>query len=65
VVADARAKAIHGVNPYLPSKYAEYRDSGSRVWAIVEPGSMLSTLPVDAATELGDTDAAATFLRSL
>ncbi len=65
VVADARVVATHGVNPYLPSKYSEYRGSGSKIWALVEPGSMLSTLPVDAATELGDTDAAADFLRSL
>lgn len=31
------------VNPYLPSKYLDYYGSNSRIWGIVEEGSVLSS----------------------
>jgi glycosyltransferase involved in cell wall biosynthesis/voltage-gated potassium channel Kch len=65
VVADARAKAVHGVNPYIPSKYSDYKGSGSKIWALYEAGSMLSVSQADAHTELGDVDAAVSFLEEL
>ncbi|MDM7854031.1 hypothetical protein [Cellulomonas alba] len=57
VVADARVGAIHGVNPYLPSKLSDYRGSGAKIWALYEPGSALSREQVDARSELGDPEA--------
>ncbi|SNT13729.1 Glycosyltransferase involved in cell wall bisynthesis [Micrococcales bacterium KH10] len=54
VVTDARVGEVHGINPYLPSKYSDYVGSGAKIWSIVEPGSVLSTIEVDAMTELGD-----------
>lgn len=65
LVADARAAHTHGVNPYIPSKYSDYLGSGSKIWALVESGSMLSQARVEAATELGDLDAAASLLASM
>lgn len=65
VVADARAKEAHGVNPYIPSKYSDYKGSGSKIWALYEAGSMLSVSQADAHTELGDVDAAVSFLEEL
>lgn len=65
VVADAKVTASHGVNPYLPSKYADYAGSGTNIWSLVEPGSTLSQLPAARISELGDLDAAVEFLRSL
>ena len=40
VVNDAATEAHHGVNPYLPSKVADYVGSGTPVWAICEEGSV-------------------------
>lgn len=31
-----------GINPYLPSKYSDYKGSKSDIWAIIEEGSPLS-----------------------
>ena len=47
VVDDARTADCHDVNPYLPSKVADYVGSGTPVWAIYEPGSVLSSLQFD------------------
>jgi hypothetical protein len=51
-----------GVNPYLPSKLSDYLGSGSDVWAISQPGSVLSRQPVAYATSLHDVGAAAEVL---
>ncbi len=64
VVTDARAGALHGINPYLPSKYSDYAGSGSRIWSMVEPGSVLESLPADAVTHLGDLAGALEVLRT-
>ena len=62
MATDARVAEIHGINPYLPSKYSDYLGSGSKIWAITEAGSMLSEMPVDAQTHLGDIDGARNIL---
>jgi len=41
VVNDAVTKGTFPVNPYLPSKWSDYRGSGTAVWGIVERGSCL------------------------
>jgi hypothetical protein len=48
-----------GTNPYLPSKLSDYLGSGSDVWAISQPGSVLSRQPVAYASTLHDVGAAA------
>ena len=41
LVNDAETSADLPENPFLPSKWSDYRGSGSAVWGIVEPGSTL------------------------
>lgn len=65
LVTDAKAIHLFGFNPYRPSKYADYLGSGSKIWAVVEPGSLLSRAEVAACTELGDVAAAAEFLTGI
>lgn len=65
VVADAEASEVFGVNPYVPSKLADYRGSGTPVWAMVEPGSPMSKIEGLTTTRLGDDAAAAEHLRGL
>jgi len=52
-------------NPYLPSKLSDYRGSGSPIWSLYEPGSVLSTEKTDYATRLGDAAGVAGVLRDL
>jgi hypothetical protein len=65
LVNDAATAQHHAVNPYLPSKISDYRGSGTPIWAICEPGSILSTQPVDFSSELGDVAGATAALRAL
>jgi hypothetical protein len=65
LVNDARATEVHGLNPYLPSKWSDYSGSGSAVWGIVEPGSILSTSQLDYRSELGDVAAAVKVLTTI
>jgi len=52
-------------NPYLPAKLADYLGSGTPIWALYEPGSVLSATDVEHATPLGDVEAAAKVLHGL
>lgn len=65
VVADTHRAENFPVSPYLPSKYADYRGSGTRIWGIVDEGSVLSTQPLDARSPLGDLAAAADVMRRI
>jgi hypothetical protein len=65
VVNDAATASHHALNPYLPSKVADYVGSGTPIWAICEPGSALSTMQLAHRSTLGDVDEALTVLRSL
>ncbi len=65
LITDFATRAYYDPNPYLPSKLSDYRGSGSSIWAMYEPGSVLSTEVTDHATELGDAEGAARVLREL
>lgn len=65
IVNDAATAGTHPCNPYLPSKWSDYRGSGTPVWGLVEPGSPLSRQPLHRTTPLGDVAAARDFLDSL
>jgi glycosyltransferase involved in cell wall biosynthesis len=65
IVNDAATASSHGRNPYLPSKWADYRGSGTAVWGLLEPGSPLSTEPLDFVSPVGDHVAATTVLRRI
>jgi len=47
-----------GINPYLPSKLSDYLGSGSDIWAISQPGSVLSRQDLAYRSSLHDVDAA-------
>ena len=65
IINDARTVGVHDRNPYLPSKWSDYSGSGTPVWGIVEPGSILSGLLLDHRSELGDVDGALRVLADL
>ena len=56
LVIDSKVTALHGLNPYLPSKYSEYLSLGTKIWGIIEPGSPLSQSPLDAMSLSGHPD---------
>jgi len=58
LVTDSRATQVLGINPYFPSKYADYVSLGIPIWGIVESGSTLSTSALDAMSIVGDVDQA-------
>ncbi len=62
IVNDAVTDKSHARNPYLPSKWADYKGSGTPVWGLVEAGSPLSRLPLDHTSPVGDVDAAGAVL---
>lgn len=65
VLADAHSPAVFPRNPFLPSKLADYRGSGTPIWGIVEPGSVLSGQELDETSTLGDAEAGAAVLRRI
>jgi hypothetical protein len=61
----ATSGSAHSVNPYLPSKYSDYRGAGTKVWGHVEPGSPLSHEDLDLVSRVGDVESVSNVLRSL
>jgi hypothetical protein len=55
----------HNINPYLPSKWADYRGSRTPVWGIVEAGSPLSREGLAYRSPRGDRVAATETLRRI
>ena len=53
------------VNPFLPSKYADYVGSGAAVWGITVDESPLSKLPLTFSSASGDIDQARSVLDEL
>lgn len=58
LVNDAQTRNTHDRNPYLPSKYSDYRGASRPIWGVVEPGSTLSDLPLAYRSEIGDVEGA-------
>jgi hypothetical protein len=52
-------------NPYLPSKWSDYRGSGSPVWGLIEEGSPLSSQPLTYRSPVGLVSAAQQILVTL
>lgn len=65
IVEDASTSETHELNPYLPSKWSDYRGSGTPVWAFVEEGSTLSTSGPEHITRLGHPEEATSVLSGL
>ncbi|WP_167880532.1 glycosyltransferase [Nocardioides guangzhouensis] len=64
-VQDAQTASTHPLNPYLPSKISDYLGSGTPIWAVVEPGSVLSSIATRYQSELGNREEAKRVLRSI
>ena len=62
LINDAITRGVFPVNPYLPSKWSDYRGSGRPVWGLVEPGSPLDRQPLDHRSPVGHATAAAQVL---
>lgn len=54
VVTDARTTDHHKVNPYLPSKWSDYKGSAAATWALVESESSLSKTTAELITDIND-----------
>ena len=52
-------------NPFLPSKWSDYRGSGTPVWGVVEEGSALDGQPLDHRSPIEHTSAAVQVLRRI
>jgi hypothetical protein len=65
IVEDTMAADSHGLNPYLPSKWSDYRGSGTAIWAFTERGSTLAGAGAEYMSYLGDSDEAANVLAAV
>lgn len=60
LVTDTRTKDTRfELNPFLPSKLADYEGAGVDIWAMVEPGSPLASRPTAFKSDLDDVEGAA------
>lgn len=57
--------SVFDVNPFLPSKYADYAASTASVWGIVTPHSPLSQQPLDYESTVGDLESVKRVLYAL
>ena len=58
LITDFATREHYDPNPYLPSKLSDYRGSGTPIWAMVEPRSILSGVETEFRSPLGDAAAA-------
>ena len=70
ILSDANTKAYKDKNPYLPSKYSDYKASGTQIWALYEDGSPLNELSLNEEviklkSELGNEDEINEVLKTL
>lgn len=65
IVNDASTADYFPRNPYLPSKISDYRGVETPIWAVVEPGSILSSMIFEFVSPLGDISAAERVLREI
>ncbi len=65
VVNDANTSAYHERNPYLPSKWSDYKGSGTAVWGLVEQDSPLSRQSLAYRSPVGDAGTARSVLERI
>ena len=58
LVSDAMTSGLLPSNPFLPSKWSDYRGSGTPVWGVVEPGSVLDSHDLAYRSPVGHTTGA-------
>lgn len=65
LVSDAVTTGLLSTNPFLPSKWSDYRGSGVAVWGMVEPGSVLADQDLTYRSLAGHTTSAVQVLADL
>ncbi|MFK5647712.1 hypothetical protein ACI3ET_14460 [Ornithinimicrobium sp. LYQ121] len=65
LLTDATTKGAFARNPFLPSKWSDYRGSGRPVWGVVEEGSPLSAQALDHRSPVKHTTAAVQVLAQI
>jgi hypothetical protein len=65
IVNDAGRQPGRDLNPFLPSKWSDYRGSGTPVWGLVDALSPLSRQVLDFRSPVGDVQAAGDVLQLL
>lgn len=65
LVNDAVTSGLLSANPFLPSKWSDYRGSGTPVWGIVESGSVLDEQDLAYRSPVGFTSAAVQVLAQI
>jgi poly(ribitol-phosphate) beta-N-acetylglucosaminyltransferase len=65
IVNDAATAGVHLENPYLPSKWSDYRGSDTATWGLIEAGSPLSHEQLSHVSPVGDVERAAQILEQL
>lgn len=65
LVNDAVTRGLLSTNPFLPSKWSDYKGSGAAVWGIVEPGSVLDSQPLSHRSPVEHTSAAVQVLAEI
>ncbi|OLT40208.1 hypothetical protein BJF86_05250 [Serinicoccus sp. CNJ-927] len=65
LVSDAVTDGLLATNPFLPSKWSDYRGSGTSVWGMVEPGSVLDAQPLQHRSPVEHTSAAVQVLAEI
>lgn len=65
LVNDAVTTGMLSSNPFLPSKWSDYKGSGSAVWGVVEEGSTLDDQPLTYRSPVGHTTAAVQVLAQI
>lgn len=65
LINDAVTSRLFEANPFLPSKWSDYRGSGRPVWGVVEAGSPLARQPLDFRSPVQHTSAAVQVLAQI
>ncbi|APT82183.1 glycosyltransferase [Corynebacterium ammoniagenes] len=65
LVNDIQRSADMEINPFLPSKYSDYRASGTKIWGILDVGSPLSRKPIEYKSENGNVPSSLKVLREI
>ncbi|WP_134774618.1 hypothetical protein [Ornithinimicrobium flavum] len=65
LVNDAVTSGLLSTNPFLPSKWSDYKGSGTPVWGIVESGSVLDEQALAYRSPVGFTSAAVQVLAQI
>ena len=65
LVNDIQRSAGMDINPFLPSKYSDYKASGTPIWGLLDPGSPLSQKELDFKSENSNVPSSIKVLREI